>query len=124
VPRRRLRPPTRPLRAYRPVGILLTAVAAASALTGCGSDGRTALAIDEVTWHGPGALRITTECSTEVEVEVGVDHGGSGLPEVTVWGRPSIGRCRPAVTVRVPRGTTRIVDGTTSLVIDLPEPPA
>lgn len=96
----------------------------APALAACGSEERTALAIESLRWNGPATLLVSTECATEVEAEVGPDHSGADLPEVTVWGRPSVGNCRPATTVTVPEGTTRIVDGTTSMVVDLPAPPA
>ena len=85
--------------------------------------GRTALAIEDVRWHGTTSLLVTTECATDLEADVGPDRQGADLLAVTVWGEPAIGRCRASSTVEVPAGTTRIVDGTTSQVIDLPPPP-
>ena len=81
---------------------------------------RTALAIDGATWLGPTRISVGTECAMDLVVTVGADHGGSDLPEVTIWGRPRAGRCHPTVTVRLPRRTAKIVDGTTSEVITLP----
>lgn len=89
-------------------------------LTACGGGDRTALAIEELRWIGTTTLVVTTECATEVEAEVGPDHSDAGLPEVTLWGNPSLGTCQPSVAVVVPEGTTRVVDGTTSMVVDLP----
>lgn len=103
--------------------------AATSPLTGCGADpGRTALAIEGTRWATDGTLVVTTECAGRLEAEVGPDHGGSDLPQVTVWGRPEVGRCVAEVTVTLARDTAgrlpaKIVDGTTSMVLDLPSPP-
>jgi hypothetical protein len=99
-------------------------------LTGCGTDpGRTALAIEATRWAEDGTLVVATECARLLEAEVGRDHGGSDLPQVTVWGRPEVGRCEPEVVVTVPRDAagglpTKIVDGTTAMVVDLPAPTA
>lgn len=102
----------------------------AAPLTGCGTDpGRTALAIEATRWADDGTLVVATECARHLEAEVGRDHGGSDLLQVTVWGRPEVGRCEPEVTVTLPRDATgrlpaKIVDGTTSMVVDLPAPTA
>lgn len=114
---------TRWLRRLLPVACL---VVPASALVACGSDtGRTALAIERARWAGDGTLVVTAECARDLEVEVGPDHGGSDLTEVTVWGHPEVGRCTPEVAVTLPpdpagRPPTKIVDGTTSMVVELP----
>lgn len=92
-------------------------------LAGCGNDERTALAIEDVRWRDKTSLVVSTECATDLATEVGPDHSGTGLPEVTVWGDPSMGTCRPTSVVVIPDGATRIVDGTTSMVIDLPARP-
>ena len=96
-------------------------------LVGCGpSEARTALAIEHPSWVTVGSdaegstLRFVTECADVVEVSVQPDVGVDGLPRVTVWGHPRIGRCRPEVVVVVPAGTTRLEDGTTGMVVDLP----
>jgi hypothetical protein len=112
----------------RPHRLLLVAglIAPASALAACGTEtGRTALAIERTRWAGDGTLVVSTECARDLEVEVGADHGGSDLTEVTVWGRPEVGRCGPEVAVALPRDpagrpATKIVDGATSMVVDLP----
>ncbi len=99
-------------------------MSASALLAGCaGNGGRTALAISDVRWHGATALVVSTECSTDLEAEVGGRGRGSGPIEVTLWGEPDMGRCRSKTKVEVPAGTTRIVDGTTSLVVDLPPGP-
>ena len=98
-------------------------------MVGCGpSDDLTALAVDHPRWIavGPGeqgsSLRLVTECADVVEVSVEPEAGVEGLPLVTVWGHPRLGRCRPEVVVTVPAGTTRFEDGTTGMVVDLPSP--
>ena len=92
-------------------------------LGSCSRNPRTALAITATSWVGPD-LVVTTECATEVDADVGVDSGGSGLTEVTLWGKPALGRCSPTIEVSLPPGTSRIVDGTTSTVIDLEPAPS
>ena len=69
------------------------------------------------------------ECAEDIRVEVGPDAGGSALPQVTVWGRPRVGRCDPGATVSFPEKDflvtpghpplTKIVDGATSHVVAL-----
>ena len=92
--------------------------------------GRTPLPIQRATGFGYGnAYRLTVECADDIQVVVGKDHGGSALPEVTVWGRPRIGRCHPDAVVSFPETAfqstphnpplTKIVDGATSDVVHL-----
>ncbi len=100
----------------------LLGVVVLGGLTSCAQHSRTALAITDVEWTAPQELALATECATEVQAEVGADHSGTGLPEVTLWGVPTVGGCRPTATVELPARTTRIVDGTTSMVVDLPPP--
>ena len=115
----------------RPHRLLLVAllVAPSSAVAACGTDtGRTALAIERTRWTDDDTLVVSTECARDLEVEVGADHGGSDLTEVTVWGRPEVGRCHPEVAVTLPpdpagRPPTKILDGTTSMVVELPTRP-
>ena len=107
----------------RNMAVTLTVLVAAS---GCGANGdRTALAFTHPRWNDAGDLVVSTECATDLSVEVGTDHGGSDLWEVTVWGRPAMGRCRPAIEVKLPveartARPPKVVDGTTSMVVDLP----
>lgn len=114
--------PARPL----PSTVRLVAVAAlvwGVGLSGCGTrPTETALAIRSTRWSSDGHLVVSTECADQVRASVGIDHGGSDLAEVTVWGNPRVGRCQPEVEVELPGRDrpAKIVDGTTSMVIDLP----
>lgn len=67
-------------------------------------------------------FRVVVECAEDVTVTVGRDHGGGALPEVTVWGRPTIGRCQSTAEVTVPGLPGKIVDGATSQVVEIGEP--
>lgn len=98
--------------------LLALAGLAAAGLVGCGGadDGRTALAVRHAEVVD-GGLLVETECSTDLTAEVGPDHGGSDLLEVTVWGRPRTGRCRPTIRVPITDPPTMFVDGTTSGVV-------
>lgn len=108
--------------AIGPFRVLAVAMGVA-ALAGCGIDqGRTALAITAATRTADGGLVIAAECAKRLEVHVGPDHGASDLPEVTIWGVPEVGRCTPEIAVAVPPGTTKVVDGATSQVVDLSPP--
>ena len=111
---------------------LLGAAAWISATHGLGADAhRTPLAIESATSFGfGGAYRLKVECADHVTVEVRPDPSGSGLPEVTVWGRPRVGRCHPDATFgggvgpRIdPHNPTphprKIIDGATSQVVSL-----
>ena len=79
-----------------------------------------------------GVLQLEVECATDIRVDIGQDHGGSDLAEVTVWGRPKVGRCHPTSAAvdgfaierfglahpsDPPR--TKFVDGATSQVVEL-----
>ena len=103
----------------------VAALSAAAWLSACGGPApRTALAIEDAHWTARGTLVVTTECADDVEVEVGADHGGSDLMEVTLWGRPRVGRCRPSLEVPLDPGVratrpSQVVDGTTSMVVDI-----
>lgn len=109
-------------RIARPTLVALAAlVAAATAISaGCSADHqRTALAIDEIVVHAT-TVRATTECADDVTAEVRPDPKGSGLLEVSLWGRPKVGRCHPSVDLDdVPTDTAKVVDGATSQVIDV-----
>lgn len=98
-------------------------------LAGCGpSEDHTALAVDHLEWTAPPAgengpwLRLDTECAEVSEASVEPGAGVDGVPLVTVWGRPRVGRCRTELVVPVPSGTTRIEDAATGRVVDLPVP--
>ncbi|NLD77583.1 MAG: hypothetical protein GX643_13055 [Acidimicrobiales bacterium] len=106
--------------AARLSGLALLA-ASITVLGACGRNQRTALAIEDVRWHGTAAILLTTECATDLEVEVGPDNSGTGLTEITLWGSPSVGTCESSLSVSIDAGTARIVDGATSMVIDLPD---
>jgi hypothetical protein len=79
-------------------------------------------------FNGP-AFRLKVECATDVIVVRSKDHGGSDLPEITVWGRPKVGRCHPdavaAFSISDDRitpghpGLTKFIDGATSQVVNL-----
>ncbi|MEO6989285.1 MAG: hypothetical protein ABI239_11635 [Aquihabitans sp.] len=97
-------------------------------LFGCGpSEDPTALAVEHPQWvaaaseDGP-SLRFDTECADVSKATVEAAGGVEGIPLVTVWGRPRMGRCRTEVVVTVPAGTARIEDAATGMVVDLPAP--
>ncbi len=101
----------------------LAAALAVSALglTACGAGPeRTALAITETTWTPDGRLVLGFECAELDSVDVEPGEGIDGLPLITAWGRPTVGRCTTEVTIPVPEGTTRIDDATTGQIVDLP----
>lgn len=98
-------------------------------MVGCGpSEDGTALAVEHPQWiadtsGGEGsALRFDTECADVSKAIVETGGGVDGMPLVTVWGRPRLGRCQTEVVVTVPVGTTRIEDAATGMVVDLPSP--
>lgn len=85
-------------------------------------DARVPLPIERAYPHGFGArIQLRVECATDVEVVIGKDHGGSELPEITVWGRPKVGRCHPeeAAIGSTPKVGPKFVDGATSQVVEI-----
>lgn len=99
---------------------LTVVMAVVLSATACRPDeSSTALAVTDHRWVAPGRLEVGTECADDVSAELGQDHGGSGLVQITLTGAPRLGRCTPTVTVELPPETDRVVDGTTSMVIDL-----
>ena len=95
-------------------------------------DARVPLPIEKATVLGFGGnVHLVVECATDVTVTVGKDHGGSALAEVTVWGRPKVGRCHPdeasiggGVHNGLPPGPDgssqqKFVDGATSQVVTI-----
>lgn len=110
--------------------MVVAAVVAAGLMlvVGCGPpEDTTALAVEHPQWvAGPGvegpSLSVDTECADISTSTVEIDAGVDGVPLVTVWGHPRVGRCRIEVVVTVPEGTTRIEDAATGMVIDLPAP--
>lgn len=112
----------------RGVGAALIATAvllAANGLAGCGADeGRTALAVESASWNDADALVLELECAELDEVDLEPGAGVDGLPLLTAWGEPKLGRCTTTVIVEVPPGTTRIDDAATGMVVDLPPRPA
>jgi hypothetical protein len=89
-------------------------------LTACGGgEERVSLAIDAAE-HVDGAVLLRTACATDIEVEARPDPAGSGLVQVSLWGRPEIGRCRPTVEVEGIGGdATALVDAATAQVVDI-----
>lgn len=99
---------------------LLTCAALGSAgLVGCGAKPQqTALAIEHA--HRRGAtVVLTTECAEQVRVTGAADPSDPTLYRVTLWGDPSVGRCHPRLRLWVPTDTTRLLDVTTSQVVNL-----
>jgi hypothetical protein len=95
--------------------VAATTVVAALALTGCGGgEDHVALAIQEAV-RTDGAVVLTVECASDVDVEVRPDPDGSGLQQVTVWGDPETGTCHPDATVDL--AGDRFVDGASSQVV-------
>ncbi|HEX2578553.1 MAG TPA: hypothetical protein VHK88_19575 [Aquihabitans sp.] len=116
------RPPPHRSRPAVAAGLLLTGVLGAA---GCGADGRrTALAVQEARWTATGEVVVTFECSEALEVAVEPGRGTEGVPLVTAWGEPQVGRCARQAVLAVPPGTTRLDDAATGMVVDLPAPPA
>lgn len=104
------------------LGALVVVAGIAGLLGGCGrpDEASTALALEDPTWAGPERVIGFVECAEDVRVRVEPGAGVEGLPLVTVSGRPKLGRCRPAVVVDVPAGTTRLEDAASGTVVDLP----
>ena len=110
-----VRPPSRRRWLVSAAGVAL--VLAAGSLTGCGlHQGRTALAIQSATRLTGGVVVYRVECATDVAVSFSRDHGGSDLGEVTITGRPKVGRCHPEVGDPEQCCNT-FVDGATSQVV-------
>jgi len=87
----------------------------------CGTDDtETALAIASAHRVTPTTVEVRTdECATDVRAIVERDAGGTDLPQVTLWGHPKRGRCRPSIDVRLlgPGAPAGIVDGATGVVV-------
>lgn len=99
---------------------VLVVAALAVTLAGCGGDEeRVALAIDEARRTGDG-VELSTECASSLEVQVRPDPAGSGLVQVSLWGRPELGRCAATIALdEVPADATKLVDAATSQVVDI-----
>ncbi|CAN5514647.1 hypothetical protein BH10ACT1_BH10ACT1_32500 [soil metagenome] len=99
-------------------------LAAVGSLAGCGRDeGRTALAVRSTRWVSPTELAVTVECAELGTLDLEPGAGIDGLPLLTVWGDPQVGRCAPRIVVPIPAGVTRIDDAATGMVVDLPPRP-
>ncbi|MFN8017760.1 MAG: hypothetical protein U0P45_06525 [Acidimicrobiales bacterium] len=81
------------------------------------SEQRVALAIHEAV-RPHGTVIFTVECATDIEVRQAPDPAGSGLTQVTVWGRPKVGRCDPSdLAADNDLSSDTFVDGATSQVV-------
>ena len=81
------------------------------------SEARVALAIQRAV-RPHGTVIFTVECATDIEVRQAPDPAGSGLTQVTVWGRPKVGRCNPTnLAADGDLGSDTFVDGATSQVV-------
>lgn len=88
-------------------------------MVACGDEPRTSLAIAEARRVGDQVV-VTTECAVGVEAEVRPDPAGSGLVQVSLWGRPEVGRCEPEVVLDdLPADALKLVDAATSQVVDI-----
>jgi hypothetical protein len=93
------------------------------------SEDRVALAIQKAT-RPNGTVLFHVECADDIEVEQRTDPEGSGLIQVTVWGRPRVGTCEPwdpGGAADNDLAVDQFVDGATSQVVTvedscLPEP--
>lgn len=104
----------------RLVAVAATAVVAALALTGCGrGEQHVALAVHRAE-RPDGVVVLHVECADRVQVDLGPDPAGSGLPQVTVWGDPQIGTCdaKGRISGRDLPGP-QFVDGATSQVVTI-----
>jgi hypothetical protein len=115
------------------VVVTLAGVAFVGLTDGYGADsGEAALAIRGVHDIGFSAdLQLEVECADHVRVELRDDPAGSGLTQITVWGRPRVGRCTPTdasvnqfeldrrAQANGQRNADKFVDGATSQVVSL-----
>ncbi|HWJ97802.1 MAG TPA: hypothetical protein VNQ33_06550 [Acidimicrobiales bacterium] len=122
----------RPILAATAVLAVVT-VAVVGITGGYGADAdEAALAIRGTRTVGFSAdLQLDVECADHVRVEIRDDPEGSGLDQVTVWGRPRVGRCTPADAMvntleldrraadRGQEPPTKFVDGATSQVVEI-----
>lgn len=99
--------------------VLVVALGASALLGACGGgEDRVALAVDEARRTGDVVV-VSTECADEVRAELRPDPQGSGLVQVSLWGRPQVGRCQPTTTIEVPVDQTKLVDAATGQVVDI-----
>lgn len=94
------------------VGVVVVAILAGG---GGGGEPRVALAVQRAERAGDVVL-LTVECADDLEVDQQPDPAGSGLPQITVWGSPKMGRCVPPVAVDALAGD-EFVDGASSQVV-------
>jgi hypothetical protein len=113
--------------------VAVATVAAVAASDGYGADsGEAALAIHGAHPVGSTAtVQLEVECADHVRVEIRDDPEGSGLDQITVWGRPRVGRCTPAeaavstlelarrAAARGQQAPAKFVDGATSQVVEI-----
>src|SRR4051794_11309107 len=84
-------------------------------LGGCGPDHDAALAIVHARRRSPTTVELRTECADHLRLDVRRRPGHK--PEVTIWGRPRVGRCQPLLRVRL--RSDQLVDGATSMAVDV-----
>jgi len=105
-------------------GLLLAAVvllvlgAAAVGAATRPSEDRVALAIHRAERLDTGVVIYEVECATDLDLGYGTDPLGSGLGQITVWGRPAVGRCTGTIGDN-DQGADRFVDGATSQVVEI-----
>lgn len=105
----------------RVIAVAATAVVAALALGGCGGgEEHVALAIQEAE-RLDGAVVLTVECATSIEIDQRPDPEGSGLDQVTVWGDPENGTCHPVAQLDGFEAD-QFVDGASSQVVTVTSP--
>lgn len=105
---------------FRRFTLLAVTVVGLVATSGCGAKPqRTALAVQSVRWDG-ATLVVRTECAETLASDGAPDRGDPTLYRISIFGEPTVGRCHPELQLPVPAGTTKLLDETTSQVLDLP----
>lgn len=103
---------------------LLLAPFLVAALVGCGADqGRTALAVEHTRWSPDGTLVVQTECSEELEAHGATVARQPTIYEVTIWGKPRVGRCHPEMRLSVGTRVTKLRDAAGNQLVELPPRP-
>ncbi|MCU1454004.1 MAG: hypothetical protein JWN46_2150 [Acidimicrobiales bacterium] len=95
--------------------MLVALLAVVAALSGCGPQRDATLAVAHARRRSPTVVELRTECADHVRVSLG--RAPDGKPEVTVTGRPRLGRCQPSVLVHLQ--SDHLVDGATSMAFEV-----